>query len=134
MLSSLSAPWRQEASVSTRQHDDTLAQGPAPRGLRVIRGGGTRYAEAAARTGGEVLSVCASDYSALLRSVANKAFSAQDRFPLSEVPDAGSITVSVNGVATPTGWTYDGATNSVLFATAPAAGAKVNIHYRRACE
>ncbi|HEX8819675.1 MAG TPA: hypothetical protein VF794_07135, partial [Archangium sp.] len=96
-------------------------------------GAGTRYAEAAARTGGEVLSVCASDYAPLLRSVANKAFSAQDRFPLSEQPDAGSISVLVDGVPMASGWTYDGATNSVVFAKAPAPGAKVKISYRRAC-
>ena len=77
--------------------------------------------------------MCAPDYAPLLRAVANKAFSAQERFPLSEMPDAGSITVRVNGSLETSGWTYDGATNSVVFSTAPAPGAKVEIHYRRAC-
>jgi hypothetical protein len=97
-------------------------------------GAGTRYAEAATRTGGEVLSVCAADYAPLLRAVANKAFSAQDRFPLSGQPDAGSIAVKVNGAPVTSGWSYDGATNSVVFSSAPAPGAKVEIYYRRACK
>jgi len=106
---------------------------PTATGCPTSGGGGTRYAEAAARTGGEVISVCEPDYSPLLRTVASKAFSPQDRFPLSDQPDAGSIAVSVDGVPATTGWTYDGATNSVVFSTAPAAGAKVDIYYRRAC-
>ncbi|MFE8597384.1 choice-of-anchor D domain-containing protein [Archangium violaceum] len=106
---------------------------PTASGCPTSGGAGTRYAEAASRTGGEVLSVCAADYAPLLRSVATKAFSAQDRFPLSEPPDAGSITVRVNGSLVTSGWTYDGATNSVVFASAPASGAKVEVYYRRAC-
>ncbi|WP_257458489.1 choice-of-anchor D domain-containing protein [Archangium lipolyticum] len=106
---------------------------PTASGCPTSGGAGTRYAEAAARTGGEVLSVCTPDYAPLLRAVANKAFSAQDRFPLSEAPDAGSLVVRVNGSQVTTGWTYDGATNSVVFSTAPSPGAKVEIRYRRAC-
>jgi hypothetical protein len=97
-------------------------------------GAGTRYAEATARTGGEVVSVCAPDYAPLLRNVANKAFSPQDRFPLSELPDPGSVTVRVNGTPVSGGWGYDGTTNSVVFSPGPAPGAKVQISYRRACQ
>jgi hypothetical protein len=97
-------------------------------------GTGTRYAEAATRTGGEVLSVCAPDYAPLLRTVANKAFSPQNRFPLSELPDAGTVAVRINGTPVTSGWTYDAPTNSVVFAPSPAAGAKVEISYRRACQ
>lgn len=97
-------------------------------------GVGTRYAEAATRTGGEVVSVCAADYAPLLRNVANKAFSPQDRFPLSELPDPGSVSVRVNGSPVTTGWSYDGTTNSVLFTPGPAPGARVEIAYRRACQ
>ncbi|HYO59422.1 choice-of-anchor D domain-containing protein [Archangium sp.] len=106
---------------------------PTVSGCPTSGGFGTRYAEAAARTGGDVLSVCSGDYAPLLRAVANKAFSAQDRFPLSELPDAGRITVRVDGSPVTSGWTYDGATNSVVFATAPSPGAKVEVYYRRAC-
>jgi hypothetical protein len=97
-------------------------------------GAGTRYAEATARTGGEVLSVCATDYAPLLRSVANKAFSPQDRFPLSELPDPGTVAVRINGGPVSNGWSYDGATNTVVFSPSPAPGARVEIAYRRACK
>jgi hypothetical protein len=97
-------------------------------------GVGTRYAEAATRTGGEVVSVCAPDYAPLLRNVANKAFAPQDLFPLSEQPDPGSVSVRVNGAPVTSGWTYDGTTNSVVFSPGPAPGAKVEIAYRRACQ
>jgi hypothetical protein len=97
-------------------------------------GAGTRYAEATARTGGEVLSVCAPDYTPLLRNVANKAFSPQDRFPLSELPDPGTVVVRVNGVPVSSGWRYDGATNTVVFSVSPAPGARVEVTYRRVCK
>src|SRR6185436_1103695 len=93
-------------------------------------GVGTRYAEAAAKTGGAVLSVCAPDYGPLLADVANKAFSPQARFPLSATPVPGSISVTVNGVAA-SGWSYDAAGNAVVFANAPAPGAKIAVSYRR---
>ncbi len=96
-------------------------------------GAGTRYAEAAIHTGGEVLSVCAPDYAPLLRDVANKAFSPQNRFPLSELPDPGTVAVRINGTPVAHGWSYDAATNSVVLAPSPAAGTKVEISYRRAC-
>ncbi|NTX35494.1 choice-of-anchor D domain-containing protein [Myxococcus sp. CA033] len=97
-------------------------------------GSGTRYAEATARTGGEVMNVCAANYGPLLAAVANKAFSAQDRFPLSDAPEPGSVTVTVDGAPVTTGWRYDAPTNSVIFANVPAPGAKVAISYRRSCD
>jgi hypothetical protein len=96
-------------------------------------GAGTRYAEAAARTGGEVVSVCSPDYAPLLRNVANKAFAPQDRFPLSELPIPGTVAVRINGSPV-SNWTYDAASNSVVFSPGPASGAKVEISYRRACQ
>jgi hypothetical protein len=124
---------RSKKGENQPQRMTIYAIAPTASGCPTSGGAGTRYAEAAGRTGGEVLSVCASDYSPLLRSVANKAFSAQDRFPLSEQADPGSIAVRVNGSPVTSGWTYDSGTNSVLFSSAPAPGAKVEIYYRRAC-
>ncbi|ADO72964.1 choice-of-anchor D domain-containing protein [Stigmatella aurantiaca] len=108
----------------------------APTGTACATAGGTgtRYAEAAQRTGGEVVSVCAPDYAPLLRNVANKAFSPQDRFPLSVLPEVGSVVVRINGSPVSSGWTYDGATNSVVFSPSPLPGAKVELSYRRACQ
>lgn len=110
-----------------------FAIAPTADGCGTAGGVGTRYLEAAARTGGQVMSVCEPDYAPLLRTVANRAFSPQDRFPLSERPDVGTIEVRVDGIVTTEGWTYDSPTNSVVFTTVPPPGAKVEIAYRRAC-
>jgi hypothetical protein len=91
-----------------------------------------RYAEAATRTGGDIESVCAPDLAPLLQDVVNRAFSPQTRFPLSGTPDASGVTVTVNGTPA-TGWAYDPVSNSVIFATPPAAGAQIAVTYTRGC-
>ncbi|WP_372338365.1 choice-of-anchor D domain-containing protein [Corallococcus llansteffanensis] len=126
--------WAQQRKGENQPQRATFfAIAPTKTACATAGGAGTRYADAAAQTGGEVLNVCAPDYAPLLKQVASKAFSAQDRFPLSEEPDAGTVVVTVNGTPTTTGWTYDAASNSVVFSVVPPPGAKVNITYRRAC-
>jgi hypothetical protein len=126
--------WAQQLKgVNQPQRATFYAIAPPEDGCDTAGGAGTRYAEATARTGGEVVSVCAPDYRPLLRAVADKAFSAQTRFPLSEVPEPGTVVVTVDGAPVTTGWTYDGGTNSVVFANVPGPGAKIAISYRRSC-
>ncbi|CAM4044123.1 choice-of-anchor D domain-containing protein [Corallococcus sp. ZKHCc1 1396] len=126
--------WAQQRKGENQPQRATFfAIAPTKTACATAGGAGTRYADAAAQTGGEVLNVCAADYAPLLRQVASKAFSAQDRFPLSEEPDTGTVVVSVNGAPTPSGWSYDAASNSVVFSVVPPPGAKVSITYRRAC-
>ncbi len=105
---------------------------PAGVGCGTAGGTGTRYAEAAQKTGGDVLSVCAPDYGSLLQSVASKAFSPQDRFPLSAQPDPATLRVTVDGQPS-TAWTYDPLTNQVVFTQRPGSGAKVAVQYRKVC-
>lgn len=95
-------------------------------------GTGTRYAEGVSKTGGEVMSVCSSDYAPLLRTVAGKAFNPQDSFVLTATPE-GELTVSIDGVVQSSGWRYDSGANAVVFDTTPPAGAKIAIAYRKAC-
>jgi hypothetical protein len=126
--------WAQQLKgVNQPQRATFYAIAPPEDGCDTAGGAGTRYAEATTRTGGEVVSVCAPDYRPLLRAVADKAFSAQTRFPLSEVPEPGSIVVTVNGSTTTSGWRYDGATNSVVFTNVPGPGARISVTYRRSC-
>ncbi|NMO17202.1 choice-of-anchor D domain-containing protein [Pyxidicoccus fallax] len=126
--------WAQELKgVNQPQRATFYAIAPPANGCDTAGGAGTRYAEATARTGGEVVTVCAPDYRPLLRAVADKAFSAQTRFPLSEEPTPGTIVVEVNGSPVTTGWSYDGASNSVVFANVPGPGARISITYRRSC-
>ncbi|MBI3181393.1 MAG: choice-of-anchor D domain-containing protein [Myxococcales bacterium] len=105
---------------------------PTGSGCSSAGGTGTRYVEAAQRTGGEAMSVCASDYEPILKTVAAKAFSPQDRFPLSFPPDPASVSVSVDGVPV-SGWTYDAAANQIVFGARPAPGSRIAVSYRRAC-
>ena len=80
-----------------------------------------------------MVDICAPDFTPLLQSVAQKAFGPQDRFPLSETPDATGITVTLNGTVTTAGWHYDAGANSVVFDSTPAAGADISITYKKSC-
>ncbi|QSQ16305.1 choice-of-anchor D domain-containing protein [Myxococcus landrumensis] len=125
--------WAQQLKGQNQPQRATFyAIAPTAAACATAGGAGTRYAEATVRTGGEVMNVCAANYGPLLTAVANKAFSAQDRFPLSDAPEPGTVTVTVNGQPA-VGWRYDAPTNTVIFTNVPAPGAKVAITYRRSC-
>jgi hypothetical protein len=95
-------------------------------------GSGIRYGEAALATGGAVESVCAADFGPLLRDVVSRAFAPQTRYPLSGKPDSAGVTVKVNGNPAG-GWTYDAASNSVVFASPLPPGTRIDVTYTRAC-
>jgi hypothetical protein len=116
------------------QRSAIYAIAPTSAGCSTAGGTGTRYAEAAAGTGGEVLSVCASDYSPILQQVAGKAFSPQDRFALSGTPEPGSLQVFIDGVDAGSGWSYDSGKNQLVFSPRPAPGSVIEARYIRACE
>ena len=95
-------------------------------------GEGTRYSEAAQRTGGDVESICAADYAPFLAQVPARVAGPQARFPLSEVPDPATLAVTVDGVLTQT-VTYDAARNEIDFAVTPQGGSRIEVNYRRVC-
>jgi len=115
------------------QRATLFAIAPTGAACSTAGGVGTRLEQAALRTGGGVLDICANDFAPLLQSVAQKAFGPQDRFPLSESPDATGITVTVDGTALSTGWRYDRAANVVVFDSSPAPGSRVEISYQKSC-
>jgi hypothetical protein len=84
-------------------------------------------------TGGVSLSICTSDWDALLRTLAEKSFGFTRRFPLSGVPE-GQVQVSVNGVPV-NGWTFDAAGNAVVFdaSSTPSPGASIDVTYTPRC-
>jgi hypothetical protein len=124
---------RTKKGLNQPQRAVVYAIAPTEQTCGTAGGTGTRYAEMARRTGGEVMSVCADDYAPTLRDLARKAFSPQDRFTLSTQPVQGTLRVLVNGTEALSGWTYEAAGNAVVFATRPAAGAKIELRYRKAC-
>jgi hypothetical protein len=91
---------------------------------------GTRYAELTSRVGGLRIPICG-DWSAIVSDLASGSVVKLDRFALSRRPLEDTIEVRVDGNVA-TGWTYDDATNEVVFeveAAVPEAGAEVSITY-----
>jgi hypothetical protein len=124
---------RSKKGLGQPQRAVIFAIAPTAASCPTAGGVGTRYADAAVQTGGEVLSVCAGDYAPLLQKVADRAFSPQDRFPLSALPTPGTVSVTVNGVPVTTGVSYDATGNQVIFTAAPPPGSKISVTYQRAC-
>jgi len=98
---------------------------------------GPRFAGVATGMGGQVVNVCSADYGPLLDSVAARAAGLQRDFRLTAVPmSAADIQVSVNGIPAAAGsWSFDPATNSVVFTAAavPSPGQVVEARYNAAC-
>lgn len=97
---------------------------------------GSRYIQLAQATGGVVESICTTNWAGSLQNLSNNAFGPKRHFPLSETPsDPSQIVVKVNGSQVTTGWTYDAATNTIVFDAnaVPAAGATVEVSYPLGC-
>lgn len=89
-------------------------------------------------TGGASANICAPDWVATLESVGRKALGLHSRFTLTQSPDLSNgqqLEVRVDGVVV-TGWTWDGATNSISFpmGSAPMAGQTVTVGYLGLCQ
>jgi len=102
---------------------------------------GNRYIEVARETGGEVGSICDSDFASSLRNIGDRAFGLRVQFFLSRAADP--ATVSVYDIAcdgsgrTPrgSGWTFDVESNAIIFddASAPSPGDCFEVEYDAAC-
>lgn len=90
---------------------------------------GTGYYEAANATSGEFLSICTTSWSSYM-SVLAEASVTETTFELSARAVEASLQVYVNGTERTTGWSYDEATNSVVFTEAvPEGGDTVRVTY-----
>lgn len=96
---------------------------------------GARYRAVQEATGGHFISICEEDWSDLVELVAQDSFRPRSRFPLSEPANAASVGVTLNGVASMTGWTFDAVDNEVVFAPSaiPTAGTEIVVSYETAC-
>jgi hypothetical protein len=96
-----------------------------------------RFVSVARGTGGQVESICRSDYRPLLDSVIQRAGALQADFPLTADPTGTTeMTVRVQGQVLPaTRWTYDAGSNSVVFNSdaVPTPGQAVEVRYRSVC-
>ena len=88
---------------------------------------GLGYYEASVATGGDYLSICATDWASTLAAAFDVAIGERS-FELSSWPVPGTIVVTVDGVVVE-GWTYNMADNTVELDEAPEDGAVVEITY-----
>lgn len=105
--------------------------GDVPAGCATATGG-LRYDALVGQVGGDVVSICSTDWSATLSQISQSAFGLRAAFSLSGLPDASTIEVRVDGVLT-TGWTYEVDRNQVVFTQLPPQGATIEIRYDLDC-
>ncbi len=92
---------------------------------------GSGYYEASVATGGAFLSICASDWTSYFQTIAIMTASGLlDTFRLSSVPQPETLRVQVDG-STTTDWTYDEASNSIVFNTdaIPESGSHIVVYF-----
>ncbi|MCB9728441.1 MAG: choice-of-anchor D domain-containing protein [Deltaproteobacteria bacterium] len=104
-------------------------------------GAGLRYRDIAQSTGGNVASICESNFATALKSIGEIAFGLKVQFFLSRPADPATISVSVNGVNCPNGaganWSYNEPSNSIVFVETggcmPQPGEKIVFEYDTIC-
>ncbi|MCK6546632.1 choice-of-anchor D domain-containing protein [Myxococcota bacterium] len=103
---------------------------------------GSRYIGVAQATGGVVESICNANWGQTLANIGLNTFGLKRSFALSSQPVPVTISVTVDGVATPSvtpggqqNWSYDQGTNSVVFTTSatPDANSVITVTYTVAC-
>ncbi len=88
---------------------------------------GEGYYEVVNDLSGTFMSICASDWSVTMDTLARDSI-AMSEFPLSEEPIEDTISVYVDGTAS-SDWSYESATNAIIFSVAPADGADIEVLY-----
>jgi hypothetical protein len=97
---------------------------------------GSRYIQLAQATGGVVESICTPNWAESLKKLSSTTFGPKRIFPLSDEPaDPAQIVVKVDGQQVTSGWSYDAATNSIVFeeGAAPLPGAYIELIYPLGC-
>ncbi|MDP3158235.1 MAG: VWA domain-containing protein [Archangium sp.] len=111
----------------------------APAGCTYDGGGDPlRYSALVSFTSGVSDEICNASWATTLQNLGRTAFGYRTQFFLNNSPDlaAQPLVVKINGVAVPgTGWTYDSASNSVIFTatTTPGAGETLTVEYATVC-
>tara|TARA_R110001583_G_scaffold12612_8_gene55878 strand:+ start:9954 stop:11555 length:1602 start_codon:yes stop_codon:yes gene_type:complete len=88
---------------------------------------GDGYYDVVNDLGGTFMSICASDWSTTMDTLARESI-AMSEFPLSGNAIEDTISVYVNGFLSST-WSYDSSSNSIYFTTVPADGSDIDISY-----
>ena len=93
---------------------------------------GYGYVDVALATDGLLVSICDTDWSALMSELATQAIRMAAAFELSSTPIPQTLAVSVDGVLQTSGWTYEAAGNLILFDSqhVPPPGAVITVAYQ----
>jgi len=88
---------------------------------------GDGYYDVVNDLGGTFMSICASDWSSTMDTLARESL-AQLAFALSDTPIEDTIEVTVDGVVS-SDWSYEASSNTIIFSISPADGSSININY-----
>ena len=88
---------------------------------------GEGYYDVVNDLGGTFMSICASDWSGTMDTLARDSL-AQVAFALSDTPIEDTIEVTVDGVIS-ADWSYEASSNTIIFTVSPADGSAINIDY-----
>jgi hypothetical protein len=111
----------------------------APAGCSYDGGGDPlRYLSLVTFTSGVSDEICSPSWATTLQNLGRTAFGYRTQFYLNNTPDLSvrPLEVSINGVAVPgTAWSYDSASNSIIFDAnnTPGAGQTLTVTYATVC-
>lgn len=88
---------------------------------------GDGYYDVVNDLGGTFMSICASDWSTTMDTLARESL-AQMAFALSDMPIEDTIEVTVDGVIS-SDWSYEQSSNTVIFSISPPEGSTIDINY-----
>ena len=88
---------------------------------------GDGYYDVVNDLGGTFMSICASDWSTTMDTLARESLS-QIAFALSDMPIEDTIEVTVDGVVS-SDWSYEASSNTVIFTVSPPDGSSIDINY-----
>ncbi len=132
--SSTMAPSDYSASLLSLKSSSSLVvahaiSGDYPSGCTANGGAqfGEGYYDVVNDLGGTFMSICASDWSGTMDTLARDSLS-QVAFALSDIPIEDTITVTVDGILS-TDWTYEASSNTVIFTVTPSDGSSIDINY-----
>ena len=91
----------------------------------------TGFYEATVATGGLFLSICATDFGSHLEALAEGSAADLTTFELSDIPVPETLEVTVNGIPTSVGWSYNAIDNSIEFEEdlTPEGGSTIQVDY-----
>jgi hypothetical protein len=90
---------------------------------------GDGYYDVVTDLGGTFMSICASDWSTTMDTLARESM-ARMSFELSDTPIEDTLSVTVDGYAvTDSSWSYDSTINSIIFSVAPGDESEIDVTY-----